>query len=59
MGANSLQGTALLVFLVAFTFLGLSFFYDGSPLFFLLFLVSAGASVALFLRAKPLEHSTK
>jgi hypothetical protein len=59
MGANSLQGIALLVFLVAFTCLGVALFFDGSLLMFLLFLVGTAASIALFLKAKPLEHSTK
>jgi hypothetical protein len=59
MGANSLQGVALLLFLVAFTFLGMALFFDGNLLLLLLFLVSAAVSIALFLKAKPLEHSTK
>jgi hypothetical protein len=58
MGANSLQGTALLIFLVAFTFLGMALYFDGSLLLLLLFLVGLAASVALFLKAKPLEHSS-
>ncbi len=59
MGANSTQGWAILLFLVAFTFLGGALFADGSILFVLLFLASAGASIALFLKAKPWEHSEK
>jgi hypothetical protein len=52
--ANSTQGLATLVFLLAFTFLGISLFEDGSVLFGLLFLVSLGASCGLFLKAKAL-----
>jgi hypothetical protein len=59
MGANSQQGVALLVFLLAFTCLGIGLFRDGSILFFALFLVGLGASVALFLKARPLEYLTK
>jgi hypothetical protein len=59
MGANSLQGQALLVFLVAFTFLGMALWQDGSLLLYLLFVVALAASIALFLKAKPLEYSTK
>jgi hypothetical protein len=59
MGANSLQGLALLVFLVAFTFLGMALWQDGSLLMYLLFVVGLAGSVAMFLKAKPLEYSTK
>ena len=55
--ANSTQGLAMLVFLMAFTFLGISLFKDGSVLFGLLFLVSLGASCGLFLKAKALTGS--
>jgi hypothetical protein len=59
MGANSTQGVAVLVFLVAFLFLGLADFTGGNMLFILLFLITLGASIALFLKAKPLEHMGK
>jgi hypothetical protein len=59
MGANSQQGVALLVFLLAFTCLGIALFRDGSIAFLALFLVGLAASVALFLKAKPLEYLTK
>jgi hypothetical protein len=59
MGANSQQGVALLVFLLACTCLGMALFRDGSLAFFALFLVGLAASVALFLKAKPLEYLTK
>ena len=52
--ANSTQGLATLVFLMAFTFLGVALLKDGSVLFGLLFLVSLGASCSLFLKAKAL-----
>ena len=38
--ANSTQGFAVLVFLVAFTFLSIALFEDGNMLMLLLFLVS-------------------
>jgi hypothetical protein len=57
--ANSTQGLAILVFLAAFTSLGLSLFYDGSLLFGLAFLVGLGASGSLFLKAKALTASPK
>ena len=59
MGANSQQGVALLVFLLAFTCLGIGLFRDGSVPFLALFLVGLVASVALFLKARPLEFLTK
>ena len=52
--ANSTQGLALLVFLLAFTFLGISLFGDGNVLFGLLFLISLGTSCSLFLKAKAI-----
>ena len=57
--ANSTQGLAILVFLAAFTSLGLSFFYDGNLVFGLLFLVGLGASAAVFLKAKALTGNVK
>lgn len=57
MGANSTQGLAILVFLVAFTCLAGALFGDGNLLLVLLFLVGAAASVALFQKAKPWEHT--
>ena len=59
MGANSQQGVALLVFLLAFTCLGMALFFDGSFLLLLLFVAGTAASVVLFLKAKPLEYLTK
>ena len=59
MGANSTQGLAVLIFLVAFACLGGAFFGDGNLLLLLLFLVAAAASVVLFLKVKPLEHLEK
>ena len=56
MGANSTQGVAVLLFLLAFTFLGAAMFSGGKVLFILLFLVSLGASIWLFLKCKPWEH---
>ena len=59
MGANSTQGVAVLMFLLAFTCLGGALFGDGNLLFILLFLVAAAVSVVLFLKVKPLEHLEK
>ena len=59
MGANSTQGWAVLLFLVALTFLGGAMFTGGGILFILLFLVGLGASFALFLKAKPWENAEK
>lgn len=56
MGANTTQGWAVLLFLAAFTFLGWALFAEGSVPLLLVFLVCLGASGALFLKAKPLEH---
>ena len=56
-GANSTQGLATLVFLVSFVFLAWSFFDGGNLLFFVLFVIGAAGSVALFLKCKPWEHT--
>lgn len=56
MGATSTQGLAVLLFLVAFTFLAGALFGDGNLLFMLLFLVGLAGSVVLFLKAKALDH---
>jgi hypothetical protein len=55
MGNNSSQGWALLVFLLAFTWLSLSLFYEGNIVFFLLAIVTMVASIMMFRKAKPLE----
>jgi hypothetical protein len=59
MGANATQGLAVMLFLVAFTFLSLAFFNEGSVIYLVAFLVALGASTALFLKAKPWEHTEK
>ena len=59
MGANSTQGLAVLIFLVAFTCLAGAFFGDGNLLLLLLFLVVAAVSVVLFQKAKTWEHLEK
>ena len=56
MGANSTQGIAVLLFVLAFTFLGGAMFTGGNVLLILLFLVSLGASIWQFLRCKPWEQ---
>ena len=55
--ANSTQGVALLVFLLAFTFLSYGLMEGGNVLMILLFLVSLGGSLALFLKAKAITDS--
>ena len=55
MGANATQGTAVLIFLVAFTLLGLAFYYGANIMLILLFLIAFGASIAMFLKCKPWE----
>jgi hypothetical protein len=59
MGANSTQGWAVLLFLLAFTFLGGAMYTGGGILMILLFLVSTAASVGLFLKCKPWETAEK
>lgn len=55
MGSNSLQGWAVLLMLVSFTALSLSLF-QGNMLWLVIFVVALGASIAIFLKAKPLEN---
>jgi hypothetical protein len=55
MGSNSTQGLALLILLLAFTFLSIALFQEGSIVFLLLAVVTMAGSIALFLKAKPLE----
>ena len=56
MGSNSTQGLALLVLVLAFTFLSLALFYEGSLVFLLLAAVTMAGSIAMFLKIKPLEN---
>ena len=55
MGNNSMQGWAVLVLLVAFTFLSLSLFYGGSIVPLLLAVVTMAAAIAMFRKARALE----
>jgi hypothetical protein len=55
MGANIQQGWSLLLFLVGFTFLPAVLFALG-PIFVIVGLVCLVASVAWFIKIKPLEH---
>jgi hypothetical protein len=57
--ANSTQGLAVLVFLLAFTCLSVALFEDGNILMMLLFLVGLGGSLALFLKAKAITAGAK
>lgn len=59
MGSRSEQGVAILVFLVAFTILGAALFRGGSLVLLVVFLIGAGASVALFRKAKVDEPPAK
>jgi uncharacterized membrane protein len=56
-GANSQQGIALLVFFVSFTLASVGMLYGGNIVFLLLAAVAFAGSVAMFLKAKPLEES--
>jgi hypothetical protein len=53
MESTSTQGFAVMVFLLAFTFLGLAFFSSAKLIFILLFLVCLAGSVILFQKLKP------
>jgi hypothetical protein len=55
MGSNSTQGIAVLLLCLAFTWLSLALFYEGSIVFLLLAVATMGASIALFRKVKPLE----
>ena len=55
-GANSQQGVALLVFFVSFALASVGMLNDGNIIYLLLALVTFGASIAMFLKAKPLEQ---
>ncbi len=56
MGANPTQAFAFLVFLVSFAVIGAALFLGSNVLLMILGLALLGASIALFLKAKPLEH---
>ena len=55
MGANSSQGTALLIFLVAFVLISAGLAGNGI-IFDLLGLVLLAVSAGLFMKCKPWEH---
>jgi len=57
MGANSTQGIAVLLLLIAFTSLAGAFFAGGSFLYIAVFVVAAIGAAALFIKVKPLEHA--
>ena len=56
MGANSLQGWSRFLFVIGFTFSVAGLVALG-PIFAIIGLASLIASVALFYRIKPLEHT--
>lgn len=55
MGNNSTQGWAVLILMLAFTFLSLSLFYGGSIVFLVLAVVTMAGAITLFRKAKALE----
>lgn len=55
MGANRSQAVGITAFLLGFTFLA-GGMYAGKFIFYLLALVLLAASVAVLLKAKPLEY---
>jgi len=55
MGNNSTQGLGVLILCLAFTFLSVSLFYEGSIVFLLLALATMAGSIVVFRRAKALE----
>ena len=56
MGNNSAQGLAVLVLMVAFTFLSIAMFYGGSIVFFVLAVAAMAGSIMMFRQAKALEE---
>jgi len=56
MESHSAQGWALLILLLAFTWLSIALFFDGSILFLVLAVATMAASIAMFRKAKLLEH---
>ena len=57
MGSNSTQGLAVLVFLATFASLGGAFAAGSSVLWLAVFVIGAIVSIALFMKAKPWEHT--
>jgi Flp pilus assembly protein protease CpaA len=55
-GANSQQGVALLVFFLSFTLASVGMMSGGSVVYLAAAAVVFAASIALFLKAKPLEQ---
>jgi len=55
-GANSQQGIALLVFFTSFALASVGMLKDANIVFLGLAVVTFAASIALFLKAKPLEE---
>jgi hypothetical protein len=55
MGNNSTQGLAVLVLLIAFALLSIGLFYGGNIIALLLAVISMGAAITMFRKAKTLE----
>ena len=56
MGANRQQGVALLVLFTSFTLASIGMYSGGSVVFLALAAVVFAVSVAMFLKARPLEQ---
>jgi hypothetical protein len=56
MGNNSTQGLAVLVLIVAFTFLSIALFYGGNIVALLLAVVTMATAIAMFRKAKAWEN---
>ena len=56
MGNNSTQGLGVLILCLAFTFLSISLFYEGSIVFLVLAVVTMAGSIVVFRKAKALEQ---
>lgn len=56
MGANPTQALAFLLLVIAFVLIAAGSFAGGSVLLLLLGVLILGASVAVFLKAKPMEN---
>jgi hypothetical protein len=57
MGANPTQAQGVVLFLIAFVLIAAGFAADISFLYLLLGLVTLAASIVLFLKCKPWEHT--
>lgn len=56
MGANPTQAAGVLLFMVAFVFVGLALFSGGSILWLVVAAAILAGSIGLFLKCKPWEN---